>query len=62
MSYSNEYEEICKKENVQDLALEYVSGDCITYEVYYSPVTKKEYEIDLVLDDARKWNTIKETE
>ena len=52
-----------KKENELDLTylqLEMVGGDCIHYETYYSPVTKKYYQIDLVLDDARKWETLEE--
>jgi hypothetical protein len=46
----------------EDLELEYSHGDCIDFEVYYSPVTKQYYKIDLVLDDARKWETIREVE
>ena len=46
----------------EELELEYSHGDCIEFEVYYSPVTKKYYMIDLVLDDARKWETLREVE
>ena len=49
-------------EDQDKLELEFCDGDCIHYETYYSPVTKKYYEIDLVLDDARKWETLREIE
>ena len=48
--------------DTDELELEYSHGDCIDFEVYYSPITKKCYKIDLVLDDARKWETIREVE
>ena len=62
MLYPTEVENAKEIEDIDKLELEYDYGDCIDFEVYYSPVTKKSYMIDLVLDDARKWETIREVE
>lgn len=43
---------------VDELDLNFEDSDGLTYEIYTSPITKKSYEIELHLDDARKWNTI----
>tara|TARA_R110000787_G_scaffold110554_4_gene219262 strand:+ start:1188 stop:1370 length:183 start_codon:yes stop_codon:yes gene_type:complete len=43
---------------IAELDLEFEDSDSLTYEIYTSPITKKSYEIELHLDDARKWNTI----
>ena len=51
---------IINEEERWKLELEMVGGDCIHYETYWSPITKKYYQIDLVLDDARKWDTLRE--
>tara|TARA_A100000172_G_scaffold79952_1_gene68229 strand:+ start:284 stop:472 length:189 start_codon:yes stop_codon:yes gene_type:complete len=62
MLYPAEIKNAEKVENINELELEYSHGDCMEYEVYWSPVTKKSYMIDLILEDARKWNTIREVE
>ena len=62
MLYPTEVENAKEIEDIDKLELEYDYSDCIDFEVYYSPVTKKSYMIDLVLDDARKWETIREVE
>ncbi len=51
-----------QKKDLDHLDLEMCGGDCIHYETQWSPVTKKYYEIELDLDDARKWETIREVE
>ena len=43
---------------IEELDLEFESSDGLTYEVYTSRINKKSYEIELHLDDARKWETI----
>ena len=62
MLYPTEVKNDEEIEDIDKLELVYSHGDCIDYEVYYSPVTKKCYMINLVLDDARKWATLREVE
>jgi len=62
MLYPTEVKNAEEIEDRDKLELVYSHGDCIEYEVYWSPITKKYYVIDLVLDDARKWATLREVE
>jgi|TARA_R110002096_G_scaffold183236_2_gene361210 hypothetical protein len=47
---------------IAELDLVFEDSDGLTYEVYTSRINKKSYEIELHLDDARKWNTIESDE